>query len=412
MQGRVFISYRKDDTSGESVLLKEAIERHLPESSVFLDHNKTQSGEDYRKRIERELASTDVFLCLIGPRWANASDASGNRRLNDADDLVRIEIVSAIERGKAIIPVLVNGAQMPKRDDLPPTIWTLTNHQGINYRVETKEADAAVILKGIRNVIEPPAPAVPVRSWAAEVLTWLRPAGKFLGLAAAVAVVAFVGFVLGNVLKISKTLPESLRTAMPMSDETTELREKIAEQTKILVSRTAELEELSKLLRAAERETAIATQRAKDASAAKEEALKQRNELQQRWQELALKRVEDRQDESITKSFAFVVAKEMRLEEEALRLRSERDNLNADLAAARGALEAARSELKASREQLAAERARLTEPQAGGLRPSATPLTGPGSPQAGQLPPADPPEKGRVCGVLAFMWADFKIICG
>jgi hypothetical protein len=49
----------------------------------------------------------------------------GQRRLDNKDDFVRLEIAAALSAGKAVIPVLVGGATMPVEADLPPEIAPL-----------------------------------------------------------------------------------------------------------------------------------------------------------------------------------------------------------------------------------------------------------------------------------------------
>ena len=64
---------------------------------------------------------------MIGPDWSNATDAKGQRRLDDPTDFVRIEVESAIERGLTVIPVLLKGARMPSADELPDSLKEFTS---------------------------------------------------------------------------------------------------------------------------------------------------------------------------------------------------------------------------------------------------------------------------------------------
>src|SRR5690606_33075208 len=63
---------------------------------------------------------------LIGPNWAEARDAEGRRRLDDPADWVRIEIETALAQdGVHVVPVLINGAQLPRAEDLPESLRPL-----------------------------------------------------------------------------------------------------------------------------------------------------------------------------------------------------------------------------------------------------------------------------------------------
>jgi hypothetical protein len=55
-----------------------------------------------------------VLLALIGLKWLDARDENGtHRRLDDPDDFVRIEIVTALQRNIPVIPILLDGAKIP-----------------------------------------------------------------------------------------------------------------------------------------------------------------------------------------------------------------------------------------------------------------------------------------------------------
>ena len=60
------------------------------------------------------------MIAIIGNQWVS-SQAGGVRRLDDARDLVRIEIAAALARGIPVVPVLVGGAVMPTGEELRRT---------------------------------------------------------------------------------------------------------------------------------------------------------------------------------------------------------------------------------------------------------------------------------------------------
>jgi hypothetical protein len=87
-----------------------------------MDVDAIEPGVDFAEEIFRAAAACTVLLAIIGPAWLTAADEHGHRRLDDPDDLVRLEIEAALTRGIRIIPILVEGAVMPAGDDLPGSL--------------------------------------------------------------------------------------------------------------------------------------------------------------------------------------------------------------------------------------------------------------------------------------------------
>jgi hypothetical protein len=85
-----------------------------------------------RKALESAVGSCRVLLAVIGPGWADARDAKGRRRLDDPDDFVRMEIESALRNPQVlVIPVLIDGAVMPRTEELPVELAQLGMNQAI-----------------------------------------------------------------------------------------------------------------------------------------------------------------------------------------------------------------------------------------------------------------------------------------
>ena len=127
----VFISYRRDDSAGYSGRLADALEKRLGKDNVFRDVEDIKPGEDFVKAIERNLQNASAFLVIMGKDWLTVKDNQGRRRLENPNDYVRIEIESALRLDGLIIPVLVEGAVMPKPEELPPSIAAIANRQAI-----------------------------------------------------------------------------------------------------------------------------------------------------------------------------------------------------------------------------------------------------------------------------------------
>ena len=63
-----------------------------------MDVNAIQPGRDFRKAIDESIHKCSVLLAIVGLGWLESKDGSGQKRLEDANDFVRLEIASALER--------------------------------------------------------------------------------------------------------------------------------------------------------------------------------------------------------------------------------------------------------------------------------------------------------------------------
>ena len=84
-----------------------------------------------------------MLLALIGKNWLHAADKDGRRRLDTPEDFVRLEIAAALRRDIAVIPVLVQGAAMPSKEELPPDLQALAWRNAAELRHTRWDADFA-----------------------------------------------------------------------------------------------------------------------------------------------------------------------------------------------------------------------------------------------------------------------------
>jgi hypothetical protein len=128
---RIFISYRREDTSGYAGLLYETLTTLFGDANVFMDVDKLVLGLSFEEGIEKALASSDVLIAVIGRNWQGATDPRGQRRLDDPHDYVRREIESALARNLRVIPILAEGVSMPVAEDLPNGLKELPRRQAL-----------------------------------------------------------------------------------------------------------------------------------------------------------------------------------------------------------------------------------------------------------------------------------------
>jgi TIR domain len=120
--GRVFISYRREDTAYPAGWLYDRLADRYGTGQVFKDVDSIELGDNFVEAITGAVGSCDVLLALIGPRWLTITNDHGRRRLDDRDDFVRLEIEAALNRPVLVIPILADGAKMPRPRSCP-TAW-------------------------------------------------------------------------------------------------------------------------------------------------------------------------------------------------------------------------------------------------------------------------------------------------
>jgi cytochrome c-type biogenesis protein CcmH/NrfG len=121
---RIFISYRRGDSSGHAGRLFDALQARFGHDHVFMDISGIDSGENFVEAIDRAIRSCDALVAVIGDEWLTCT-VGNMRRLDSPDDFVRTEIATALERGIPVVPVLVEQTSMPSAASLPEPLKPL-----------------------------------------------------------------------------------------------------------------------------------------------------------------------------------------------------------------------------------------------------------------------------------------------
>jgi len=127
---------------------------------VFQDVDDIKPGADFLETIRQELALCEVFLILIGPHWL--VDVQGRRRLDDPNDVLRMEISEALSREATVLPVLVGGAGMPSSDALPESLKPLARRQALILSEDKWIPNVEALIDRLREIILPRAEDIPL----------------------------------------------------------------------------------------------------------------------------------------------------------------------------------------------------------------------------------------------------------
>ena len=167
---RVFITYRREETAAHAGRLYDAMVARFGEGNVFMDVDMAP-GVDFVERITEAVAACHVLIVVMGPRWATVQDEQGRARLADPEDFVRLEVETALRRPDVTpIPVLVAGARMPNREDLPPEVRAITRRNALELGDQRWRYDVGRLISTLDELLAEspvaPSPPSPERSLA------------------------------------------------------------------------------------------------------------------------------------------------------------------------------------------------------------------------------------------------------
>jgi hypothetical protein len=155
---KIFLCYRRDDSGDATGRLYDRLALEFGDKSIFMDVDSMRLGQDFVDRLTAEVHSCDALLAVIGPNWLDARDEEGNRRLDNPDDFVRIEISAALQRDIPVIPILLNGTKIPRADRLPPELQKLARRSALDVRSGSFHSDTIRLIADLKRSpsTEPP----------------------------------------------------------------------------------------------------------------------------------------------------------------------------------------------------------------------------------------------------------------
>lgn len=139
-KNQVFISYRRNGSDAHARVFYEKLKEQG--FSVFLDFESLFSG-GFEKNILSAIDNCQDFVLLL-PKH-------GLDRCQNEDDLLRKEIRQAIISEKNILPVFINGFEMPEKSSLPSDIASVTETNGIECSMEYFDAVFEKLLRNLNS---------------------------------------------------------------------------------------------------------------------------------------------------------------------------------------------------------------------------------------------------------------------
>jgi len=148
---KAFINYRREDSGAYAGRIQDRLAPEFGRGNLFMDVDSIPIGADFVKTLGDEVGKCNVLLAVIGPKWLDVRDENGDRRLDNPDDFVRIEIATALQRNIPVIPILIDDATVPKADQLPEDLKALVRRNAHYVRHASFHTD---VDKLIRRLLE------------------------------------------------------------------------------------------------------------------------------------------------------------------------------------------------------------------------------------------------------------------
>jgi formylglycine-generating enzyme required for sulfatase activity len=147
---KIFICYRRKDADAQALMIYDHIQPRFGKENVFLDIDRIRKGRDFRKEIDRAIGESNYLIAVIGRSWSTARDEeTGQRRLDDPDDWVRLEIGAALKRDIPVIPVLWHDVQMPTKRELPEDLWDFAYCEAHSIHLNSHRYDIERLIEAI-----------------------------------------------------------------------------------------------------------------------------------------------------------------------------------------------------------------------------------------------------------------------
>jgi TIR domain len=150
MAAKVFLCYRRDDSAGYTGRVQDRLVQEFRRDLLFMDVDAIPLGVNFATVLRNEVAKCEVLLAVMGPNWLNARNEDGTRRLDDPHDFVRIEIGAALQRNIPVIPILLDGAKVPKANQLPKDLEELSMRNGLDVRHASFHNDIDRLVRGLK----------------------------------------------------------------------------------------------------------------------------------------------------------------------------------------------------------------------------------------------------------------------
>ncbi len=150
----IFINYRRKDSAAYAGRIYDRLAKHFGRENCFMDIDHIAPGENFKQVIQDKLSAVQVAIVLIGKQWLNIEDDNSQRRLDNPEDIVRLEIATLLARDIRVIPVLVGGADVPDALQLPEPLVPLAERNAYKISDLRFHTDIDRLIKTLEEIAD------------------------------------------------------------------------------------------------------------------------------------------------------------------------------------------------------------------------------------------------------------------
>jgi TIR domain len=153
----IFLSYRRGETSDVTGRIYDRLVQHFGADSIFKDVDSIPLGVDFRQHLAESVAQCGLLVAVVGRQWTGRQEADKSGGVSDPRDFVRVEVEAAMQRRIPVIPVLVQGASLPREEELPESLQPFAYYNAVAVRSDPDfHSDVARLIKGIERHLTQP----------------------------------------------------------------------------------------------------------------------------------------------------------------------------------------------------------------------------------------------------------------
>ncbi|MFQ4139282.1 toll/interleukin-1 receptor domain-containing protein [Nodosilinea sp. PGN35] len=160
----IFLSYRRRDSQAITRSIHSKLAETYGSETIFLDEKSIPKGVDIRDYIRDTLSQCAVVLPVIASGWLSSIGSFGLRQGNweEPNDWVRIELEEALANNATkVVPLLIDGIDMPRADLLPDELKALTYRNGFHFSSKAFHEDMPRLIRELNRLIDGTVLALP-----------------------------------------------------------------------------------------------------------------------------------------------------------------------------------------------------------------------------------------------------------